>query len=145
MYEDELGGVLTSRGAVHIDDSVGNRQVNDTRLVGLEFVLGRIQKEGSTVIVYAPPINPVAFDDPRNAPALRAAGAQVKAVTERLGIDYCDLTADAARLGCVSGDFADELHISRHCDARVVRQLALGCAPRAGGMLKELLNAETLK
>jgi hypothetical protein len=145
MYEDELGGVLTPRGAVHIDDSVGNRQVNDTRLVGLEFVLGRIQKEGSTVIVYAPPINPIAFDDARNAPALRAAGARIKAVTEHLGIDYCDLTADATRLGCASGDFADELHISRHCNARVVRQLALGCAPRAGGMLKELLNAETLK
>jgi len=145
MYEDEIGGVITSRGAVHIDDSVGNRQVNDSRLVGLEFVLDRIQKEGSKVIVYAPPINPVAFDDPRNAPALRAAAARVKAVTERLGIDYCDLTAEAASLGCGPGDFADELHHSRHCDARVVRRLALGCAPRLGGMLKEMLNGDTLK
>jgi hypothetical protein len=145
VYEDEIGGVLTPRGPVHIDDSVGERKVNDSRLVGLEFVLDRMQKEGSTIIVYAPPINPVAFDDPRNAPALRAAAARVKAVTDRLGIDYCDLTADAAALGCQAGDFADELHHSRHCDARVVRRLALGCAPRAGAMLKALLNPETLK
>jgi hypothetical protein len=145
VYEDELDGVLVSRGAVHIDDSVGKREVNDSRLVGLEFVLSHIQQEGSTIIVYAPPINPVAFDDPRNAPALRAAAARIKGVTDRLGIDYCDLTAAAATIGCTASDFADELHVSRHCDARVVRQLALGCAPRAGGMLKEMLNDETLR
>jgi hypothetical protein len=144
IYAGELDAVLEPHGAIHLDEAVGDRHLNETRFAGLEFVLGRIKAEGSTIIVYSPPTNPVVFDDPRQIAAVRGAGARVKAITDSLGIDYCDLTLEAASLGCAAGDFADEHHISRHCDARIVRRLATGCAPRAGAMLKEMLNAETL-
>jgi hypothetical protein len=69
----------------------------------------------------------------------------MRALTTQKGLDFCNFTTQAAAIGCVAGDFYDELHISRHCDARVVRAIvSSGCAPLAGKSLEEKLAPAVL-
>jgi hypothetical protein len=146
IFPDEVDGVFAPRnGPPHIIDAVGDRHINESRYVGFELVLGMILDAGSKVIAYSPPLHPIVFDDPRQAAAVKAACDHFRPITERHQVDYCDLSAEAASLGCEDRDFFDEHHISRRCNQRIVKRLATGCAPRAGAMLKEMLTPEALE
>jgi len=145
IYAGEVNGVLAPAGQIRLENGAPDRRPNDQRLRGLDYVLGRLQEDGATVIVYSPPLHPVAFEDRLELPSVRAAAARIRAIADRRGVDYCDLTTEADAIGCKPGDFADEHHISRHCNQRVVRELALRCAPRAGAMLKAMLTDDTLR
>ena len=145
IYADELDGVLAPPGPIRVSEAVGDRRINDTRYTGLEFILGRILAAGTKIIMYSPPLHPVVFDDKKQAAIIRAADARFEPIAERFGVDYCDLSEDAATLGCGAADFSDEHHISRHCNERIVRRLATGCAPRAGSVLKAMVRPEILR
>jgi len=145
VYAGELDGVLAKPGAVHVTGAVGDRHINESRLVQLDWVLGKIVAAGTKVIVYTPPVHPAVFADKKQAPLIEGAEAAIRAVVERHGLDYCGLALDADSLGCGNGDFSDELHISRKCNQRIVKRLATGCAPHAGAMLKDMLTPATLE
>jgi hypothetical protein len=145
VYAGELDGILEHPSQVRIYEAIGQRRVNPERLRGLAFILGRMKDAGATVIVYSPPTNPRAYDDPKQVKVFEAFGAAIRGVTDKLDLDYCDLTLQADQIGCGVADFADEVHISRRCDQQIVRSLATGCAPRAGDKLKALLAPATLR
>lgn len=145
VYEGEVNGVLAPPLPLRINNAVGDRHPNAERLLGLDFIVRKIEEDGAKVIVYSSPVHPRSYDDPKQARAIEAFGAAVRAVTDRHGVDYCGLAMKANEIGCLPSDFADELHISRHCNERIVRELALGCAPRAGPLLRAKLNPDILK
>jgi len=145
VYGDEVGGVLPPPGQVHINEALGERHVNPNRLVGLEWVLRRLHDAGATVIVYSPPVNPRSYQDVKQVKPFQEFGAAIRAVTDRNGLDFCDFTLKADAIGCGAGDFSDEVHISRHCDQRILREMTLGCAPKTGAKLASKLAAATLK
>jgi len=145
VYAGELGGVLAPQRPVQLSEAAGDRRINEARLVGLELIIQKILAAGTTIIMYSPPLHPVVFDDKKQAAIVRAADQRFKQLADKYALDYCDFADGAAALGCVDGDFYDEHHISRHCNQRIVRALALECAPRAGAKLKELLKPETLR
>ncbi len=144
VYPNEHDAILVPRGQDHVEEASGEREVNESRIAALDDYLARIVATGTTVIMYSPPLQPRVFEDARQTPFVRASSARVRHVAEMRDVDYCDLSLDANAVGCVPGDFYDELHISRHCNERVVRKLATGCAPRAGEKLRKLLSSRTL-
>jgi hypothetical protein len=145
VYAGELHGVLEPPQQFRITEAVGDRHPNPEHLRGLDWFIGRMKDEGAMVIAYTPPVNPRVLEDPKQPPAIRASGAAVRVVTERHGVDYCDLGLEAAAIGCGPADFADEVHLSRRCDQHIVRKLADGCAPRAGERLRATLSLEVFR
>jgi len=145
VYHGEVGGVFAPPGQVRIEKGVGDRYINPDRVKVLDWVLAQLAATGTKVIVYSPPVHPAVLADGKQLAPLKAAGDAVRAVAEKNGLDFCDLAAEATTLGCGLGDFSDELHISRHCNERVIRRLATGCAPRAGALLKQMLKPSVLK
>jgi hypothetical protein len=145
IYQGELDGKLAPHGPIHVSEAVGDRHVNETRPVQLDWVLGKILERGTKVILYSPPIHPASYVDPRQIPAIKASGAALQRVADKYGIDYCDLTLLADDLGCTNEDFSDELHVSRRCDRLVMKRLATSCAPKAGPMLRGMLAPATLE
>lgn len=144
VYPREVNGVLVPRGQAHIEEATGDRKLNVARLKPLEASLRGLVDQGATVIVYSPPLQPRVFEDGTQAPLLREAGARLREITTRVGVDYCDLSMDAEATGCVAADHYDELHISRHCNKMVIRKLATGCAPRAEKVLRGVIAPSIL-
>ncbi len=145
IYREERDAVFAPTGPVSIEKARGDRKINPTRLRGLDFSLGQIVAKGSKVIVYSPPVHPQVFDEPKQVGIVARSGAAVREVAEKYGLDYCDLTTEAASLGCGPRDFYDELHLSRHCNQMIVKRLASGCAPRAGAALRAVLKPAVLE
>ncbi len=142
VYEGEKDGVFGAHLPVRAYDAVGERVINESRLVVLDWVIAQLQAAGSAVILYSPPVHPSIFDDKAQADAIHAAGRRFVELAARRNVDYCDLSDKADKIGCGLVEFSDELHISRACDRQVVRELARGCAPRAGPMLRDALKPE---
>lgn len=144
-YANERDGVLVPRGQPRVEIARGDRRLNEVRLAALAGYLDRLKRSGTTVIVYAPPLQPRVFEDAAQAPIVATYDQRMRALTTQKGLDFCNFTTQAAAIGCVAGDFYDELHISRHCDARVVRAIvSSGCAPLAGKSLEEKLAPAVL-
>jgi hypothetical protein len=145
VYPGEIEGALAPRVQPRVGEATGNRRVNLERIAGLGEYLARIQKAGSTIIAYSPPLNPRVWrEHPEQLAMVRAIDAPLRALLAGRGIDFCDLATEAAALGCAPGDYYDELHLSRGCDRQIVRRLAGGCAPRAGAALRAKLAPEML-
>jgi hypothetical protein len=145
VYANEVLGVLAPPDAIHVSEAVGDRHVTESRYPQLDWVFQKILAAGSKIIVYSPPIHPASYADGRQRAAITLADAGIRKIAEKNGLDYCDLVFEAESLGCGKEDFADELHHSRACDRRVVKRLVNGCAPRLGGMLREMVAPATLE
>jgi len=146
LYPGEVEGVLVPGAQDRIVYSTGDRELNAARVERLGEYLDRLSRAGAKVIAYSPPLGPRVFEQvPPPLEALRSMDAAVREVIERRRIDYCDLTTEAAALGCGAGDFFDAIHLSRACNRRVVRRLANGCASRAGAALRAMLADAVLR
>ena len=64
--------------------------------------------------MYSPPLQPRVFEDAKQGPAIGASGARLRAVAEKYGVDYCDLSLQATSVGCRPGDFYDEVAFLPH-------------------------------
>jgi hypothetical protein len=139
VYPGEHQGTLVPRNQVRVEEASGDRHVNEGRIAAVDEYLRRMLESGTTIIMYSPPLQPRVFNDPRQAPSIRASGERLRAMAEKNGVDYCDLSFEADAVGCTVTDFYDELHISRHCNQRIIKKLATDCAPRAGKKLRALV------
>lgn len=144
VYPGEVDGVLVPRGQGRVEEARGPRRVNTARLPILESMLRKLQSTGTEVVAYSPPLQPRVFEDPTQAPLVLGAESVLREASARAGVDYCGLGTEARRVGCDPQDFYDELHVSRHCDARVLHELATGCTPRVRKLLHGLLSQSTL-
>jgi hypothetical protein len=145
VYPGEVAGVVVPRGQARVDEAVGNRRPSPQHVAGIGEYLDLMRKTGTTVIGYTPPLSPRVWKDhPDQLAVVRAIDAPVRAMFDSRGLDYCDLGTEAAALGCTLADYYDEIHLSRGCNARIVRRLASGCAPRAGAALRAKLAPELL-
>ena len=145
IYSNERNGALVPEGQLRIGDAVGDRHPNHERLGGLDDILGRMKAAGSRVVVYSPPVHPRSYDDRRQAKMIESSGAAIREITAKYDIDYCDLSLAADRIGCTASDFADEVHVSRHCDERVVHELVSGCAPKVAPLLRPMVAPAVLE
>jgi hypothetical protein len=139
VYPGEHDGILVPRNQVRVEEASGDRHVNEERIARVDEYLRRMLESGTTIIMYSPPLQRRVFEDPKQAPSIRASGERLRAMAEKNGVDYCDLSLEADSVGCTASDFYDELHISRHCNQRIIKKLATDCAPRAGKKLRALL------
>jgi hypothetical protein len=144
VYSKEHDAIIVPRGQARVEEEVGERHVNEPRLQMLEVYVKRMLTHAPQIILYTPPVSPTVLEDPKQAGYLAEAGREVRAMAGRLRVDYCDLSRAWAEIGCTRDDFYDELHFSRHCNGRILRQLALGCAPLAGGALAKMLKPELI-
>ncbi len=136
VYPQELAGRLVPRGQTAPQEARGERKLTEASIAMLDVYLQKMLAANARVIVYAPPLRADAASEPTQQPLYAAFDRRVREVTDRRGVDFCDLTVRGAKMGCAPGDFYDELHLGRACDARVLRELASGCAPRAGAELR---------
>jgi hypothetical protein len=144
VYVGEHDGVLVPRGQERVEEQRGERRVNESRLAMLETYIKRIAHEVPDVILYSPPVSYTVLEDPRQPGYMAELSAKLHAMAARQGVDYCDLSTRWSAIGCTREDFYDEIHLSRHCNERVVRALATGCAPKAGPKLAKMLRPEVL-
>jgi hypothetical protein len=145
VYEGEVLGVVPPPAPLRINNAVGDRHPNLERLLALDFIVRKMEEAGTKVLLYSSPVHPRSYDDPKQARALQAFDAAVGEVAKRRGVDFCDFAAKANELGCTAADFRDELHVARPCNRRIVRDMTRGCAPRAGPVLKAMLDPEVLQ
>lgn len=146
VYPAEVDGKLVPRGQPGLEEARGERVLNEESLLRLDELLGKAEKAGVSVIVYAPPLSPLAAESPSQQAAYAAFDARTRAVVEKRGVDFCNLTARARTIGCTADDdFYDELHLGRRCDARVVHELVSGCAPRRGGELARYVTDDVAR
>ena len=141
---EDRAGIKPRHPKLRLEEPVGRRKVQDQKAQMLAVYLDRILASGARLIVYAPPIHPASYDDPAQLPPLGEYAAKIRAITEPRKIDFCDLTTKAKDIGCTVADFYDELHLSRNCNERVVRELVSGCAPLAGGVLRATVSRQVL-
>ena len=142
VYPAEVNGKLVPRRQPGLEEARGERVVNEASIERFDDMLGKAEKAGIPVIVYAPPLRPLAADSPSQQGAYAAFEAQTRAVTEKHGVDFCNLTKRANDIGCADEGFYDELHVGRPCDARVLHELVSGCAPRLGEVLRAYVTTE---
>jgi hypothetical protein len=143
VYPGELNAVLAPRGQAHLEEALQEQHLNEGRMEMLGNYLDRYRAAGATVIVYTPPVSTRVYTEaPRYLDTLRTLDAPLRAVVERWGYDYCNLSTETLTLGCTPGDFYDEVHLSRACNRRIVARLASGCAKRFGPALRAKLVPE---
>jgi hypothetical protein len=137
VYPGEVEGVIVPRGAQG-EDQKDEVRANEVRLRRLDSFVRKLAK-ATTVIVYTPPLKPSVSVDPRVARLRDYVSGRFAKIGGQVGVDYYDMSRAAADVGCDEHDFYDELHISRHCNDRLLHELAHR-APRAGAKLGEALT-----
>jgi hypothetical protein len=137
VYPGEVEGVIVPRG-IQGEDPKEEVRANEVRLRRLDSFLRKLAK-ATTVIVYSPPLKPSVSVDPRVAKLRLYLLGRVAKIAAQVGVDYYDMSLLAAQVGCDEHDFYDELHISRHCNDRLLHALPQH-APRAGAKLGEALT-----
>jgi hypothetical protein len=145
IYKKEHDAILTPRGQEEVEEQTGERHVNVARLAMLETYVRRMIADVPAIILYSPPVSPTVLEDGSQRESLEESAKEVGEMASRLHIDYCDLASKWDAIGCTVEDFYDETHISRHCNGRVLRQLATGGAPKRGGKLAEMLRPSVLE
>lgn len=142
VYERELDGKLVPVGQTAVWEAAGERHVNRVRLEMLEVYLRRMLVKTPNIVLYAPPVGPLATADGSQLPWLQEFHVAIAALADKLGLDFCGLESKRAEIGCTVEDYYDELHLSRACNAKIVKAMVNGCAPRLGPRLKKLVRPE---
>ena len=141
---EDASGKLAAHGRPVIREATGRRTVEMEKAESFGRYLDRVIAAGTRVIAYAPPLHPAVFEDPSQATPVAELAAAMRSVTAARKVDFCDLTTRAEEIGCTAEDFEDELHTSRHCDERILWELANRCAPLAESVLHPLVAREIL-
>ena len=136
VYPGEVDGQVVPRGQGAPEEARGVRTVNDPSVVMLDVYLAKLAAAGIKVIVYATPISAAALEDTTQLPTYAEFDRRIREVTERRGVDFCDLTTRGPQIGCTVEDYYDEVHMGRHCNERILHELITGCAPRVGPELR---------
>lgn len=140
VYPKEVSGKLVPRGQPFPEETRGDRKLNESSVVMLDAYLGRFAAVGTKVVLYTPPLSALAIEDKTQWKLFAEFDRRVREISERRGVDFCDMTTVGAQMGCTVDDYYDELHISRHCNERALHEIVSGCAPRVGPELRAMVT-----